>query len=128
MMDKSVKGALLSGLILPGLGQIVLKHALRGVVIIVTVLVSMSAIVVKTVQRALAILEKIDLEGGLISMETIRDAATEASTKSGNLTISLLFLLLLFCWIVSIVDAYRIGKRMDTIEHSQDQTSDGNDG
>ena len=63
-MNNSLKGAFLSGLIFPGLGQVVLKHYKRGAVIMLTVLVSLSVVAVKAVQHALAILEKIELEGG----------------------------------------------------------------
>ncbi len=126
-MNNSLKGALLSGLIFPGLGQVVLKHYKRGAVIMLTVLFSLSVIVVKAVQHALAILEKIESAGGAISMSTISNAATQASTTSGSLTFNLLLLLVILCWIIAVVDAYRIGKKKDIEEGSTSQTSNGND-
>ena len=126
-MNNSLKGALLSGLIFPGVGQIVLKHYKRGAVIMLTVLVSLSVVVVKAVQHALAILEKIESDGGAISMSTISNAATQASTTSGSLTFNLLLLLVILCWIIGVVDAYRIGKKKDIEEGSTSQTSNGND-
>jgi len=115
-MNNSLKGALLSGLIFPGLGQVVLKAYKRGAVIMLTVLVSLSVIVVKAVQHVLAILEKIESAGGAISMSTISNAATQASTTSGSLTVNLLLLLVILCWIIGVVDAYRIGKKKDIQE------------
>jgi uncharacterized membrane protein len=112
-MNNSLKGAFLSGLIFPGLGQVVLKHYKSGAVIMLTVLVSLSIVVVIAVQHALAILEKIESEGGAISMSTISDAATQASTTSGSLTLNLSLLLVILCWIIGVVDAYRIGKKKD---------------
>ena len=126
-MNNSLKGALLSGLIFPGLGQIVLKHYKRGAVIMLTVLVSLSIVVVKAVQHALAILEKIELEGGAISMSTISNAATQASTTSVSLTFNLILLLIILCWIIGVVDAYRIGKKKDIEAGSTSQASNGND-
>ena len=126
-MNNSLKGAFLSGLIFPGLDQVVLKHYKRGAVIILTVLVSLSIVVVKAVQHALAILEKIQSEGGAISMSTISDAATQASTTSGSLTFNLALLLVILCWIIGVVDAYRIGKKKDIEEGSTTQASNGND-
>ena len=108
----------MSGLIFPGLGQVALKHYKRGVVLMLTVIVSMAAVAVKAVQHALAILEKIELEGGIISMDTILNAATQASADSGNLTFNLLFLLITVCWIIGTVDAYRIGKKEDIEQRS----------
>ncbi|KKL72433.1 hypothetical protein LCGC14_2084980, partial [marine sediment metagenome] len=121
-------GAFLSGLIFPGLGQVVLKHYKRGAAIILTVLVSLFIVVVKAVQHALAILEKIESEGGAISMSTISDAATQASTISGSLTFNLALLLVILCWIIGVVDAYRIGKKKDIEDRLASQTSNGNDG
>jgi len=126
-MNNSLKGAFLSGLIFPGLGQVVLKYYKRGAVIMLTVLVSLSIIVVKAVQHALAILEKIESEGGAISMSTISGAATQASTISGSLTFDLALLLVILCWIIEVVDAYRIGKKKDIEEGSTTQASNGND-
>ncbi len=117
-MNNSLKGALLSGLIFPGLGQVALKHYKRGAVIMLTVIVSMAVVTVKAVQLALAILEKIELEGGIISMDTILNAATQASADSGSLTFNLLFLLITVCWIIGTVDAYRIGKKEDIEQRS----------
>jgi len=126
-MNNSLKGAFLSGLIFPGLGQVVLKHYKRGAVIMLTVLVSLSVVVVKAVQHALAILEKIESEGGAISMSTISNAATQAATTSGSLTFNLVLLLVMLCWIIGVVDAYRIGKKKDIEEGSTSQASNGND-
>ena len=117
-MNNALKGAFLSGLIFPGLGQVVLKHYKRGAVIMLTVLVGMSLIVVKAAQHALAILVRIESEGGAISMSTISNAATQASTTSGSLTFNLVLLLVILCWIIGVVDAYRIGKRKDIEEGS----------
>ena len=83
-----------------------------------TVIASMAAVAVKTVQHALAILEKIELEGGIISMSTILNATNQASANSGSLTYNLLFLLISVCWIIGTVDAYRIGRKKDIEQRS----------
>ena len=118
-MKHSVRGALWSGLVFPGLGQIVLKHHKRGAVIIFAVLISLTVIVVKGTQYALAILEKIHSEGGAIRMETILNAATQAPTNSESLTFNLLLLFITVCWTIGVVDAYRIGRKKDIKERSQ---------
>ncbi len=118
MMNNSLKGALLSGLVFPGLGQIILKHYQRGIALMVTVLVGLSVIVVKATQQAFIILEKIESEGGPIDMSTISNAATQASTTSDNFIFNVVAILIIICWIVGIVDAYRIGNQKDKEEHS----------
>ena len=54
-MRASQKGALLSGLVFPGAGQIALKHYKRGIALVFAVTIGMVAMVVKGVQVALAI-------------------------------------------------------------------------
>jgi hypothetical protein len=117
-MNQSLKGAVLSGLIFPGLGQIVFKHFLRGAAIMLTVLVSMAVIVVKAVQQALAILEKIEREGGVIDIETLSTAVNQASTNFGDISLAFFLLLIIACWIIGTVDAYRIGRKKDMAARS----------
>lgn len=117
-MNNSLKGALLSGVVFPGLGQIILKHYKRGIALMLTVLASLLVIVVKAVQQALTILEKINLEGGAINMSTISNIATKASTTFDSLIFNFVLLLMIFCWVIGVVDAYRIGKKKDLEEQS----------
>jgi len=115
-MNHSLKGAFWSGLVFPGLGQVVLKHYKRGAVIILAVLTGLSVIVVQAVQKAFIILEKIASEGGAMDMNAIFDAASQASTHSDSLIFSFAVLLITLCWIIGVVDAYRIGKKKDKEE------------
>jgi hypothetical protein len=112
-MKNSWKGALLSGLVFPGLGQIILRHYKRGIALMLAVSISLLVIVVKATRLALAILEKIESEGGPIDISTISNAATQALTPSDSLIYNLLLLWIAFCWIVGVIDAYRLGKKKD---------------
>lgn len=112
-MKQSLRGALFSGLVFPGLGQVILKHHKRGIALMLIVLACVSGIVVIAVQKAFAILEMIESEGGTLDMGTISNAAAQASTASGSFIVNLLLVAILLCWIIGIVDAYRIGKRKD---------------
>jgi uncharacterized metal-binding protein len=112
-MSQAIKGALLSGLVLPGLGQFVLKQYLRGAVIMLAVLASVFFIVVDVVQQAQAVLEQIELQGDAIDITAISNAAASEYVQSGGLAINLLMWFILVCWVVGTVDAYRIGKKKD---------------
>ncbi|NOY86774.1 MAG: hypothetical protein GXP52_05695 [Deltaproteobacteria bacterium] len=112
-MKNSLKGALLSGVVFPGFGQIVLKQYKRGIVLMLTVFAGLTVIVVTAVRQALAILEKIDLAGGVINTKTVTDAAAQVSSSSANLAYNLGLSFIVIFWIYGIVDAYRIGKKMD---------------
>ena len=112
-MNNSLKGALLSGLVFPGLGQVVLRHYRRGIAFILTSSIILLVIVVKTVQQAFTVLEKIEAEGGVLSMNTIMNAVTQASAPARGLTFKLLFWLLVLCWVMGVVDGYMVGKKKD---------------
>jgi len=118
-MNNALKGALLSGLVFPGLGQVNLKHYKRGIALMLIVSISLLVIVVKAVLQALTILEKIESEGRAIDMSTILNATTQASTTSDSLLYKFVLLLIILCWIIGIVDAYRIGKKRDLEVHNQ---------
>ena len=115
-MNNALKGALLSGLVYPGLGHIVLKQYKRGAVLMVAVFAALLAIIIKAVQQAFLVLEKIQADGGTIDFDTISKAATQASTTFSSLMFNLLLLFLIVCWVVGIVDAYRIGRKKDTAD------------
>jgi len=112
-MNNSLKGVLLSGLVFPGLGQVVLKHYKRGAALMLAFTVTFLAILIIAVQQASTILEKIDIEGGAIDIDTISNAVSQASTTSQSYTLKLLSWLLIFCWVIGVIDAYRIGRKKD---------------
>ncbi len=123
-MSNALKGALLSGLVFPGFGQVILKHYKRGIVLMLTVLAGLSVVVVKAVQQALAVLDQIKSEGGVIGMSTISKAADQASTNSDSRMVNLVLLLIVLCWIIGIVDAYMIGRKRDAEGQSPSHLSD----
>jgi len=120
-MKNSIKGAFLSGVVFPGLGQVILKQYKRGIALMLIASVNMLLIIVKAVQQAFIILNKIELEGGVINGSAISNAVAQASTSSGSLIFNIALLLIILCWIIGIVDAYRIGKKKDIEERSTKQ-------
>ena len=126
-MNNALKGALLSGLVFPGLGQVMLKYYKRGAVLMIAITATLLAVLIKAVQQAFTILEKIESEGGEIDMSTILSTATQASTTSDSLIFKLLLWLLIFCWVIGVVDAYRIGRKKDIEGRLANKASNGND-
>ncbi|MBI5375690.1 MAG: hypothetical protein HZA77_09655 [Candidatus Schekmanbacteria bacterium] len=117
-MKNSIKATLLSGLVFPGLGQVLLKKYKRGTALIILVSISLLVIVVKAVQKALVILDKIKTADGGIDINEITKAATDATSASDSIMSNLAFLFLIVCWIFAIVDAYIAGKKKDREEQS----------
>lgn len=120
-MKHSLRGAFLSGAVFPGLGQIVLKHYLRGIALMLAVSACLAAVVGIAVKQALAILEKIQLETGTIDSATLSKVAAQASTGSDSLAFKFFLFMIVFCWLIGIVDAYRIGKKRDGQAESKTQ-------
>ena len=124
-MNYSLKGALLAGLVFPGLGQVVLKHYKRGIAWMLAVVAGLLVVVSEATEQALTILEKVESQGGAIDMKTISNAATQASTTSDSIVFNGALFLIIICWIGAVVDAYRIGRTKDLRQQSADQVLSG---
>lgn len=112
-MGNALRGALMSALVFPGLGHVVLKRYRRGFVLMLAVLVCLVGIVTEAAKKAVAIMDRVQYEGGAIDIAAISEAAQQASVSSDSCVINVAFLLMALCWVFGIVDAYRIGKIMD---------------
>jgi len=112
-MKNSLKGALLSGLLFPGAGQLKLKRYGRGISLILVATISLAVFLIKAMQKAFTILDQLQSDGGFIDMNAISKAAAQASTASDDLAMNVCFFLIITCWIVGIVDAYLTGGKMD---------------
>ena len=123
IMSNAIKAALLSGLVFPGIGQVVLKRYRRGVVLMLIVLACLFIVVAKAVQQAFSVLKQIELAGGTINVDAILNVATQSSTNSDSIVFNSILLLIIVCWILGVVDAYRIGKKRDLEEQSTSQGS-----
>ena len=110
-MTPAVKAALLSGLIFPGIGQLTLGAIKRGWLIIITTLVSLLTLIYLAVQEARLILDKLQQNNQLIDMQAIRQAAAQSSGFSDNAFMNSLLIIVILCWLFSIVDAYRLAQK-----------------
>ncbi len=118
-MTKALKGALLSGVVFPGLGQIAFKRYRRGLILILTVLAGMAVFVVKAAKQAITILENIESGGGDIDAVAISRAAAQVTELSSGLIFNLPLLVIVISWIYATMDAYRIGKQEDLSKTSE---------
>jgi len=125
-MKKSLKGALLSGLIFPGAGQLWLKHTVRGIGFIIAVALSLAVIVMKVAGQALAMLEKIESEGGAVDLLAIVNSANASSYHDAAIKYATLALLL--SWVASIADAYLLGQKKDQEDLGRVRRKPGSEG
>jgi hypothetical protein len=108
-MKISSKAALLSGLIFPGIGHMVLKQYLRGSVLMLSALVAFSVIVARVFQRALTIVDRIN--SGDIPVETgaIAELVSNSTSDAGSFIENTAVIVLGACWLIGIIDSYRLG-------------------
>lgn len=112
-MKQSVRGALLSGLVFPGTGQIALKQYKRGTALMLAACICVTYIVKQAVVQATTILERLE-HVGTLDLNTINNTVNQASANSSNLLVNLASILILVCWVYGIIDAYHIGKQIDS--------------
>ncbi|MFA7554293.1 MAG: hypothetical protein WCY88_08585 [Spongiibacteraceae bacterium] len=110
-MSKALKAALLSGLLIPGAGHLYLKHYPRGITLIAISLACVSALVIEATHQAMKILEQLQAQGGVVSADRIIELATQASASNNGQLSSIASIALVACWLIGLLDAYRLGKR-----------------
>ncbi len=108
-MKKSTKAALLSGLIFPGVGHMVLKQYLRGSILMLSTVIALAVIITKAVKQALAIVDKIS--SGEIPLEsvTITELASQSTGAADGSILNIAVLVIVACWLIGIIDSYRVG-------------------
>ena len=113
-MKTSIKAALLSALVFPGLGQMYLKRYVRGLIPMVFILTGLGVLIVQATVGALQVLDKIQiqLQGGTVDMNAVSNLAAGSSTH-GDPYSSLISLGIAGCWVFSVIDAYLLGKEKD---------------
>lgn len=109
-MSRLTNAILLSALVLPGAGHLYLKYYPRGIALIVTSLVCLGVLAERVMQQASIVLERLASEGDVVDPGQLADLVTQTSNGPGSLVVTLASLVLVGCWVVGIVDAYRLGK------------------
>ena len=111
LVGGTATAVLLSGLVLPGLGQIFLKRHMRGAVIIALLVVGFVLLVFFSIQDILTLSGRLQLEADIVDPSTVlRLAADTFSHRGSSYKACLIYIAAL--WIFSVLDAWRIGRFM----------------
>ncbi|MCK5386730.1 MAG: hypothetical protein KAJ39_06070 [Gammaproteobacteria bacterium] len=110
-MNKSVKAALLSGLVFPGVGQLSIGYKKRGWLIIFVIYVFLYLIMTKIMQQAASIVEKMQTSGVALDIESISNKTSELVGFSDNSYLNTLLVLFVLGWLISVIDAYFPGTK-----------------
>ena len=108
-MKRSSKAALLSGLIFPGIGHIVLKQYLRGSVLMLFALVALSVIVTRIYQRALTIVDRINSGDIPVDTGAIAEMVSNSTSGADSFIENIAVIVLGACWLIGVIDSYRLG-------------------
>lgn len=120
-MNKATKAALFSALLFPGWGQFYLKRYIRGLFFIVPILIGTLTLAWTIIQVSAKIIRATPFKKGTVQLGNIIQVTADA-LKAIDFSYFLLMLLLIAAlWILSILDAYQLGKKMMT-----PPTTDGN--
>lgn len=110
-MKPMLKAALLSGLLLPGLGQLSLKRRRRGWALISASLIAIAVIVWIATQRALVVVDSIASGGTSLDSASIEQLLNASSSASSDFISTLCLLVLAGCWVFGIVDSLKAEPR-----------------
>ncbi len=108
-MTRSIKAALLSGLIFPGIGHIVLKQYLRGSGLMLFALVALSVIVTRIYQRALTIVDSINSGDIPVDTSAIAEMVSNSTSGADSFIENIAVIVLGACWLIGVIDSYRLG-------------------
>ncbi len=117
-MKKAIRGTLLSGLVFPGLGQVVLGRRLLGAGIILATTLALVLLVMGLSQRVGVMSEQLLplLEQGTVGLDKIIEVVLRNATSSGGGVESFATPLLLACWLGSSLHAFFLGWRLERQE------------
>jgi hypothetical protein len=107
-MNRSATVVLLSALVLPGAGHLYLKRYSRGIALIAISLACLWVLVDRALQQASLLLDRLASEGGVADASQLADLVTQTASGPGSLAVTAASLVLAGCWVIGIVDAYRI--------------------
>ncbi|MCK5640051.1 MAG: hypothetical protein KAJ19_04615 [Gammaproteobacteria bacterium] len=119
-MKKPTKAMLLSALIFPGLGHLFLKRYIAALVLLSVSFSAIYYLASKAVERALQISAKI--QSGEVSPDiaTITALVEKQSTGAEAQLLNIATVAFVVCWLVGIIDSYRVGCTRDKSDDVQD--------
>jgi len=111
-MKKSTKAGLLSALVLPGFGHLYLKLYIQGIILSLVAGSAVFHIMSVAVSSAIRTVEKLQNGNMLIDVQTISELASQQATTNVEST-NLAVIVLVICWLMGIIDAYRQGDKQE---------------
>ena len=115
-MKVSTKAALLSALVLPGLGHIFLKQYIRGVVLASLALGAAYYLVSMAIDRATKIVEKILVGEVPLTVAAITELVSLQSVNENLHLLNYVSTGFAVCWVFAVVDSWRAGEQITSLK------------
>jgi Ca2+/Na+ antiporter len=115
-MRESTKGVFLSALVYPGAGQMAMGSIFAGAVFIVLTTAGLLLIIYRITIRIYYSIDQIlpTLASGALSMSSFLELISRAPYASWQIE-GISLIIVLSCWVVSILHAYLIGRKIDRL-------------
>ena len=116
-MKQSIKGALLSGLVYPGSGQLILGRIFAGVTFVILTTIGFGVLIYRIAKRVHRILDQVlpMLAKDDLDFSKIIDSMDQSPYSSWDVEL-ISSVLVVICWVCAAVHAYFVGKRIDNQE------------
>jgi hypothetical protein len=113
-MKNSTKGMLLSGLVYPGLGQLILGRVFSGIIFALLATAGFSVLLYRIVQRTLRVIDQILplLADKRLDVHALVELLNRDFAGGWRLE-NICLIGIAACWLVAIAHAYFAGKKMD---------------
>jgi TM2 domain-containing membrane protein YozV len=110
-MRKSTTAVLLSALVMPGAGHLYLKRVGRGIGLVGLSLACLWVVFDQVMRQASTVVGQLEAQGGAIDPAQISDLVAQSSANSDSPLATMAMLVLTGCWLVGIIDAWRLGRQ-----------------
>ena len=117
-MSKSLKAVLLSTLVFPGMGHFSLKKHIQGGLLTGISLICLYSLVTTSVEIARKL--SLQIQTGEIPLDPVmlNELVTQQLAETNDQLIYVSSYLLIICWVIGIIDSYRIGRLQDKFENT----------
>ncbi|ROS05354.1 hypothetical protein EDC56_0884 [Sinobacterium caligoides] len=117
-MNKSTKSLLFSILLFPGSGYFVVEQKLKGILACSGVIIAITILFQQVMALALPIAEKVTLGEAPLDPELIRNMLQQSMQDNGTALLSAASWFIFAVWIISSIDCFRLGKKIDQLSNN----------
>jgi TM2 domain-containing membrane protein YozV len=109
-MNKSVKVALLSAFVFPGVGHFYLKKHLVGSLLAGAAFAAIYLVVSKALELAVQIADKIQSGEVQLDVAAITELLLRQPTGAEAQLLNVASSVFIICWLIGMIDSYRVGR------------------